>query len=213
MLMGFWGKLKKNFFLIILTILIFCFPSVIASAGLPKESDHLAVEKKEPGKLLPAVALRYNEKIPYDVGGRYWGLGFKMHTSFDNSEYFWTGSGDGLDSEGYVLWLIRQCFGYSPDEIMGGIQIDKMDRETYESLEVGDICVKTGESGTVYGIVACFKKGKPIVTLCDSQKTDDYVCGCSHFCYARDEDGFFDGYRPVDFQEFYRLPSGWKKRS
>ena len=206
------NMVRKKYVMICMAVLLCLFP-VLVSAHEPSESDRLAVEKREPVKLLPAVAYRYNEKIPYDPGGRFWGLGFKRRSSFDNSAFFWTGSGDGLDSEGYVLWLVRQCFGYSPDEIMGGIQAEKLEKISYGSLREGDICIKDGDMGSVYGIVVCFKGKKPVVSLCDSQKTDRFPCGCSHFCYARDADGFFDGYRPVDFTAFYRMPSGWKQRT
>lgn len=199
--------MKKRYFIIMIALA--CLFPMIVSAKEPTQDDRLAIEDRAPAKLLPAVAYRYNEKIPYDVGGRFWGLGFKMHSSFDNSSFFWTGSGDGLDSEGYVLWLIRQCFGYSPEEIRDNIHTEKMEEVSYNSLKVGDICVKDGVAGKIYGVVVCFKKDKPVVTVCDSQKTDDFVCGCSHFCYARDEDGFFDGYRPIDFTKFFRMPSKW----
>ena len=202
----------KKFYLIIITILILYMIPIMASAGEPKESDQLLIENRAPEKLLPVISYRYNEKIPYDVGGRFWGLGFKMKDSLDNSAFYWTGSGEGLDSEGYVLWLIRQCFGYSPEEIRGGIHLEKMQKTDYASVKIGDLCVKNGDTGSIYGIVVCFKNNKPVVTLCDSQKTKNFICGCSHFCYARDEDGFFDGYRPVNFTEFYRMPSEWSKK-
>lgn len=207
------GCIMKKTYIILIVIALCMIPTFACAEKekIPVEDDKLAIENRAPEKLLPAVAYRYNEKIPYDVFGRYWGLGFKMQDSFDNSNFYWTGSGDGLDSEGYLLWLIRQCFGYSPDEIKGGLQIKRMKEVTFSSLKEGDIAVKDGDTGKVYGIVVCFQDDRPIFSVCDSQKTKKFVCGCSHFCYGRDEDGFFDGYRPVRFEKFYRMSTDWGK--
>lgn len=168
--------------------------------------DELLVEtsRSKAHERLMSVACEYNELIPYAVYGREWGLGYvKYEEGYNNTSYNWTG-GFGLDGEGYLLWLVRQCFGYTPESLIDGIDTGKLSEVHEDSLQIGDIAVEETPEGVRYGMVVSLEYEYPAMTICDSTRTELFPCGCTHFVF--DKGDYFGVYRPVSFTSYYRIP-------
>lgn len=148
----------------------------------------------------------YNGTIPYSLLGRSYALGFNKQTSYDNSLYM-DGCGYGLDSEGYVIWFYRNSLGITPEEMIDGISLTRLQKEIeLEELEVGDLCVADINGNEVYGIVIGDVDGNQVVSMIDNRITPDYPYGCNHMSYIKSQNDELVGFYPaVDFRKFYRI--------
>lgn len=164
----------------------------------------LLTDQSSPAERLLSVSVEYNEQIPYACHGREWGLGHvKYPEGYDNSMFEWNG-GFGLDGQGYVLWLVRQSFGYTPESLYQGIDTSKLQRVSADDLQAGDICVEETECGNRYGVAVGEVNERMVVTMCDAVRIDNFPCGSSHFVF--DGEAYFGYYAPVKFTSYYRIP-------
>lgn len=158
---------------------------------------------------IASLCLDYNEGIPFSYKGRSYAIGFNLQTEgYDNTEYP-VGSGYGLDGPGYLIWLYRNALGYTPEALKGAFSYKKLEnnRVDYDELQIGDICATAAtDTNVVYGVVAGFSDGIPIVSVCNNDSTVLFPYGCNHLVYIKSvKDEVLGNYEPIDFTVFYRL--------
>lgn len=156
-----------------------------------------------------SLCMEYNEGIPFSYKGRSYAAGFNLQKGgYDNSKYP-VGEGYGLDGPGYLIWLYRNALGYTPSTFKGGISYAKLKNQEIgrTELQIGDICAtSTADTDVVYGVVAGFSKGFPIISVCTNEGSSLFPYGCNHLCYIKDDkDEVLGNYSPINFTVFYRL--------
>lgn len=174
-------------------------------------------EGKSPREYMSALCLEYNGLIPFAIDGREYGKGYdKYNNGFDNR--YWKQEYDvafGLDSEGYLIWLFRNTFGYTPSGMDEGISSmyskEGVEHVEINELQVGDICMLTDDinaSYNMYGVVAGTYQGHIIVSLCDNIGNPKFTDGSTRLAYIVDEYNTAIGESmPIDFKYFFRISS------
>lgn len=171
---------------------------------------------------LTSLCIEYNGLIPFSEGGREYSLGYDKYVEgFDNR--YWLkkcGVSFGLDSEGYLIWIFRNTFGYTPLKMEKGIASLYTDCEQIidvSSLQVGDICLLSNDpnaSYNLFGVVAGERDGHVMVSLCDNTCCELFTNGCTRLAYiSYDYNVAFGSSMPVDFKYFCRLDLDWEDKN
>ena len=172
--------------------------------------DPLSGQFNNSKKALVELAVTYNKKIPFCVGG--------IDESNTNGYYVSPGGVDnyklgeylkhGMSSQGYVIWLFRNTFSSAPAEFLDLVTAYKNgNQQTVATLEIGDIGLLTDDpwEANHYGVCVGFIDGVPLFSHCGPYPTKDYPMGTTHISFLKSaRDSFYNGSAPVEFTCFYR---------
>lgn len=163
---------------------------------------------------LTSLCISYDRSIPYAEDGFDYYMGyFVEEDGFDNLPYIKNGQkGFGLCGMGYITWVMRNVFGYTPEAFMGKtLHTDLMKEVQPDGLLTGDICIAISEHGRQYGVVIGRYEGHTVVSMCNALSEENYPCGCNHLVYIKQEhDEELNTFSAVDFTRFYRLNENWE---
>lgn len=158
------------------------------------------------------LCVTYAGKIPFLEGGREYGLEFVDLTNYHKTPMDTTSMKIGLDSTGYLIWLYRNTFGFTPKGMNHLYQLYQTEKRisSKEDLRVGDICMQEQGKKNYYGVIAGFIKEEPVVAWCDSQATNLYKNGASKLGYIKKyTNKYLNGTAPGEFRYFFRLDLDW----
>lgn len=157
-----------------------------------------------------SVCMNYLYKIPFDEGGRCYGIGFSPSKNP-------MGGYNGLDSIGWLIFAYRNVTGETAQASVNPVsyvkKYPKSEVKAISDLEIGDIgMLSMSETDNHYGIFAGFYNGNPVFVHCSNEPDSVYGTGCLRMSYLKGVcDYYIEGSSPVDFRYFVRPDVEWEE--
>ena len=167
-----------------------------------------------PVKQFSNLCVEYEDNIPYLKGGRSYLEGFVNPAEFfDGIPCDTRELGMGLDDVGFLIWIYRQVFGFTPAGLSEPAKLYSSSKKVeVEELIVGDICMKNSADATEnqFGVVAGFVEGKPVIADCTALPTHSFLNGGVSLRFLKSvTEEAYHGNEPADYNYFFRLELEW----
>lgn len=161
---------------------------------------------------LTELALEYNNKIPFALGGRYGRTGYPVVDSGIDNRYHPEDSKMGMDSLGYIMWLYRNLFGTYDGQLEDPTSMYTDCSVSIDELRIGDVGMITlDRDGNHFGICVGFIEDKAVFSHCDSAPHQLYPGGVNRLTFlASQTDEYLEGQAPTDFLYFVRPMAEWE---
>lgn len=180
--------------------------------------DSYAIElnyTETPMKRFSNLCVEYEDCIPYIEGGRSYSEGFVNPAEFyDRVPCDTRETGMGLDDVGFVIWIYRQVFGFTPAGLSEPRKLYETSKKvTADELIIGDICMKNSAdtAENQFGVVAGFVNGKPVIADCTKLPTDSFLNGGLSLRFLKSVTGeAYNGNEPAEYNYFFRLDLDWE---
>lgn len=168
-----------------------------------------------PMKQFSNLCVEYEDCIPYLQGGRSYSEGFVNPAEFfDRVPCDTREMGMGLDDVGFIIWIYRQVFGFTPAGLSEPAKLYQISEKVeVEELCVGDICMKNSADSeeNQFGVVAGFVEGKPVIADCTALPTDSFLNGGVSLRFLKSvTEEAYHGNEPADYNYFFRLDLDWR---